>query len=51
MRMVRTSLHLTVPELTGLRRLAKRQGITASELVRRAIDSLLSKSQKKKERR
>lgn len=43
--MVRTQIYLTEAERRGLRALARRSGLTQSELVRQAIDSLLAERQ------
>ena len=41
--MQRVNFHLTERQLTALRDLAKRTGITVAELIRRAVDALLKK--------
>lgn len=43
--MVRTQIYLTVAEQQGLRALARRTGISQSELIRRAIDSVLGQEE------
>lgn len=40
--MVRTQIYLTDEEQKGLRALSRRTGLSQSELVRQAIDSLLA---------
>jgi hypothetical protein len=43
--MVRTQIYLTVAEQQALRALARRTGISQSELIRRAIDSVLGQEE------
>jgi hypothetical protein len=40
--MVRTQIYLTEEEQKGLRALSRRKGLSQSELIRQAIDSLLA---------
>lgn len=39
--MRRFNLYLTIQQVTALRQLQKRTGLTAAELIRRAIDKLV----------
>ena len=43
--MVRTQIYLTDDEQKGLRALSRRTGLSQSELIRQAVDSLLSTDQ------
>lgn len=43
--MVRTQIYLTAEEQQALRALSRRTGTSQSELIRRAIDSLLAEEQ------
>ena len=43
-RVVRTQIYLTDEEKKGLQSTARRNGISQSDLIRRAIDELLAKS-------
>ena len=40
--MIRTNIYLTEPQLAALRSLAASTGLSAAELIRRAIDCYLS---------
>jgi len=39
--MIRTNHHLTQKQITALRKLAKRLGVSVSELIRQAVDAFL----------
>jgi predicted DNA-binding protein len=43
--MVRTQIYLTREEQLGLRALSRRTGLSKSELIRQAIDSMLTNEQ------
>lgn len=46
--MKRINVHLTEKEIQDLRTLAKKSGLTVSEIIRRAIDLFLGKERRKK---
>jgi post-segregation antitoxin (ccd killing protein) len=41
----RTNVHLTVPQLAALAQRAKATGLSVAELIRRAVDAYLRRSQ------
>lgn len=43
--MVRTQIYLTAEEQQGLRALSRRTGLSQSELIRQAVDTLLAAGQ------
>jgi predicted DNA-binding protein len=46
--MKRTNVHLAEPQLKRLAQLSKKTGLTVAELIRRAIDEYLEKTQDSK---